>query len=149
MVERFYCGEAPRQVTIREGAERQPLDTRFDLRRHSSNGFSWGEGSAESAHQLALALLADALRNDARAVSVHQDFSRRVIPLFLSVGRSRAVAYSLMSTGSKPSSSYICLGKPALSSNSGRICDAKICEVSTGVGHGLASDRAKLDRLQE
>jgi Family of unknown function (DUF6166) len=103
MVERFYCGEAPRQVTIREGAERQPLDTRFDLRRHSSNGFSWGEGSAESAHQLALALLADALRNDARAVSVHQDFSRRVIPLFLSVGRSRAVAYSLMSTGSKPS----------------------------------------------
>jgi hypothetical protein len=36
-------------------------------------------------------------------VSVHQDFSRRVIPLFLSVGRSRAVAYSLMSTGSKPS----------------------------------------------
>ena len=67
VVERFYCGEAPHQVTIREGAERQPLDTRFDLRKHSSNGFGWGEGSAGSAQQLALALLADALRNDARA----------------------------------------------------------------------------------
>jgi hypothetical protein len=36
MVERFYCGEAPRQVTFRESAERQPLEPRFDLREHSS-----------------------------------------------------------------------------------------------------------------
>ena len=96
MVERFYCGDAPRQVTIRKGAERQPLDTRFDLRKHSSNGFGWGEGSAGSAQQLALALLADALRNDARAVSVHQDFSRRVVPLFpkrWTISRSRILAY--------------------------------------------------------
>jgi Family of unknown function (DUF6166) len=92
MVERFYCGEAPRQLTIREGPDMQPLDARFDLRKHSSNGFGSGEGSAGSAQQLALALLADALRNDARAVSVHQDFSRRVIPLFpkrWTISRSR------------------------------------------------------------
>jgi Family of unknown function (DUF6166) len=96
MAERFYCGEAPRQVIFREGAERQPLDPRFDLRKHSSTGFAWGSGSAGSAQQLALALLADALRNDARALDVHQDFSRRVIPLFpgrWTITRSRILAY--------------------------------------------------------
>jgi len=35
MVERFYCGEVPRQVTIREGTERWPLDPSFDLHKHS------------------------------------------------------------------------------------------------------------------
>jgi Family of unknown function (DUF6166) len=96
MVERFYCGEAPRQVIFREGAERLPLEPRFDLRKHSSTGFGWGEGDAGSAQQLALALLADALRNDARALNVHQAFSRRVIPLFparWTISRSRILAY--------------------------------------------------------
>jgi hypothetical protein len=97
MVERFYCGEAPRQVTVREGDERQPLDPRFDLRKHSSAGLAWGDGSAEAAHQLALALLADALRDDARAIGVHLDFSRRVVPLFparWTITRSRILAYA-------------------------------------------------------
>jgi hypothetical protein len=96
MVERFYCGDAPQQVTFREGEERQPLEPRFDLREHSSIGFAWGEGDAGSAQQLALALLADALRNDARALNVHQEFSRRVIPLFpnrWTISRSRILAY--------------------------------------------------------
>lgn len=96
MAERFYCGEAPRQVIFREGEERQPLDPRFDLRRHSSTGFAWGAGSTGPAQQLALALLADALQNDARALDVHQDFSRRVIPLFpgrWTITRSRVLAY--------------------------------------------------------
>jgi hypothetical protein len=96
MVERFYCGEAPRHVTFRESAERQPLELRFDLRKHSSTGFGWGEGDAGSAQQLALALLADALRNDARALNVHQEFSRRVIPLLpgrWTISRSRILAY--------------------------------------------------------
>jgi hypothetical protein len=96
MEERFYCGEAPRQVTFREGADRQPLEPRFDLRKHSSTGFGWGEGGAGSAQQLALALLADALQNDARALNVHQAFSRRVIPLFperWTISRSRILAY--------------------------------------------------------
>ena len=96
MAERFYCGEAPRQVTFREDAERQLLEPRFDLREHSSIGFGWGEGDTGSAQQLALALLADALGNDARALNVHQEFSRRVIPLFptrWTISRSRILAY--------------------------------------------------------
>jgi Family of unknown function (DUF6166) len=97
MVERFYCGEVPRQVTIREGTERRPLDPRFDLHKHSSStGFAWGEGGAEPALQLALALLADALRNDPRALDVHQDFNQRVVPLFpkrWTISRSRILRY--------------------------------------------------------
>lgn len=96
MAERFYCGASARQVVFREGSERQPLDPRFDLRKHSSTGFAWGTDSAGPAQQLALALLADALRNDARALDVHQDFSRRVIPLFpgrWTITRSRILAY--------------------------------------------------------
>jgi uncharacterized protein DUF6166 len=96
MAERFYCGAAPRQVMFREGEQRQPLDPRFDLCKHSSTGFAWGTGSSGPAQQLALALLADALRNDARALDVHQDFSRRVIPLFparWTITRSRILAY--------------------------------------------------------
>ena len=97
MVERFYCGEVPRQVTIREGTERWPLDPRFDLHKHSSStGFAWGEGGAEPARQLALALLADALRNDARALDVHQDFNQRVVHFSQSAGRSRAAASCVM-----------------------------------------------------
>ena len=96
MAERFYCGKSPRQVIFREGSEKKPLDPRFDLHKHSSTGFEWGTGNSGSAQQLALALLADALRNDARALDVHLDFSRRVIPLFperWTITRSRVLAY--------------------------------------------------------
>ena len=98
MVERFYYGEAPGKVTVREGAEKRPLDPRFDLRKHSTTGFAWGRdgGTAGSAQQLALALLADALRDDARASRVHHDFNSRVIPLFpkrWTITRSRIIAY--------------------------------------------------------
>ena len=95
MAERFYCGDAPRQVSYREGTERQPLDPRFDLRKHSSAGLGWGESSTGSALQLALALLTDALRDDPRALEIHQDFSRRVIPLLpkrWTISRSRILA---------------------------------------------------------
>jgi hypothetical protein len=40
MAERFYYGEAPGKVTVREGAEKRPLDPRLDLRKHSSTGFA-------------------------------------------------------------------------------------------------------------
>ena len=97
MAERFYCGEEPGKVTVREGAENRPLDPRLDLRKHSIS-FAWGgvDSSAGSAQQLALALLADALRNDARASRIHQDFSSRVVPLFpkrWTITRSRILAY--------------------------------------------------------
>jgi hypothetical protein len=97
-MERFYCGEAPGKVIVREGAERRTLDPRFDLHKHSSIGFAWGgsDSSAGSTQQLALALLADALRNDERASRVHRDFNSRVIPLFpkrWTITRSRILAY--------------------------------------------------------
>jgi hypothetical protein len=54
------------------------LDPRFDLKRLSPTGFEWtyvGNGPA----QLALALLADHLGDDARALTLHQPFMRAVV----------------------------------------------------------------------
>ena len=54
------------------------LRWRTDLFNHSPTGVAWGyEGSGPA--QLALAILADALGDDERAVRLHQDFKRRVI----------------------------------------------------------------------
>jgi len=54
------------------------LDPRFDLKRHSPDGYNWGFGGSGPA-QLALALVADALGDDERAQRVYQDFKFRVI----------------------------------------------------------------------
>ncbi len=54
------------------------LDPRFDLKRLSPTGFEWtyvGNGPA----QLALALLADHLGDDARALALYQPFMRAVV----------------------------------------------------------------------
>jgi hypothetical protein len=60
----------------REGGQIEALDPRFDLRRHSPDGFNWGyEGSGPA--QLALALCADVLRDDGRAVASYQTFKRK------------------------------------------------------------------------
>ena len=56
----------------------KPLAPRFDLRRLSPTGFEWtyeGNGPA----QLALALLADHLGDDARALRLYQPFMRAVV----------------------------------------------------------------------
>lgn len=55
-----------------------PLNPRFDLRNHSPTGFQWGYGGSGPA-QLALALLADYLKDDERAQQLYQDFKWRVI----------------------------------------------------------------------
>lgn len=55
------------------GAAVVDLDPRHDLRNHSPNGFQWGYGGSGPA-QLALALLADALNDDARALRHYQTF---------------------------------------------------------------------------
>ena len=52
-----------------------PLDPRFDLRRHG-DGFNFGHAGSGPA-QLSLALLADALGDDERAIRNYQDFKRR------------------------------------------------------------------------
>jgi len=62
------------EVTV-DGA---PLDPRFDLKRLSPTGFEWtyeGNGPA----QLALALLADHLGDDSRALALYQPFMRAVV----------------------------------------------------------------------
>jgi hypothetical protein len=56
----------------------RPLDPRYDLKRLSPAGFEWtyeGVGPA----QLALALLADHLGEDARALALYDQFMRVVV----------------------------------------------------------------------
>ena len=56
----------------------KPLDPRFDLKRLSPTGFEWtyeGNGPA----QLALALLADHLGDDARSLHLYEPFMRVVV----------------------------------------------------------------------
>jgi Family of unknown function (DUF6166) len=49
------------------------LDPRLDLSNHSPTGFEWGYPGSGPA-QLALAILADFLGDDVRAVALHQEF---------------------------------------------------------------------------
>jgi hypothetical protein len=70
-------------VTVRDpdDGKQHLLPLRLDLASHSPTGFECGyEGSGPA--QLALALLADALKDDALAVQLHQDFKSRVIAGF-------------------------------------------------------------------
>ena len=70
-------GHAAVMVLDEDGRQRQ-LNPRFDLRRHSPDGFQWGyEGSGPA--QLALALVADALGDDRKAVLQYQDFKVAVV----------------------------------------------------------------------
>ena len=55
-----------------------PLDPRFDLKRLSATGFEWTYEGAGPA-QLALALLADHLGDDAKALALHEAFMRAVV----------------------------------------------------------------------
>jgi hypothetical protein len=95
VVERFYSGTTDGDVTAREGGTSYRLPARLDLRKHSPAAFAWGCGSAP-AQQLALALLADALGDDRRAIALYQDFKFRCIaqlPSCWIMSRSRIMAY--------------------------------------------------------
>jgi len=59
-------------------ANGRPLDPRLDLWNHSPTGFEWGYGGSGPA-QLALAIIAEHLGNDAEAVRLHQEFKRAVV----------------------------------------------------------------------
>lgn len=61
-------------VTVDE----RPLDPRVDLKRLSPTGFEWTYEGAGPA-QLALALLADHLGDDRRALALYQPFMRAVV----------------------------------------------------------------------
>lgn len=54
------------------------LPPRTDLANHSPDGFNWGYGGSGPA-QLALALCADALQDDARARGIYQRFKFMVV----------------------------------------------------------------------
>ena len=56
----------------------RPLDPRYDLRRLSPTGFEWTYEGAGPA-QLALALLADHLGDDAGALLLYDKFMRAVV----------------------------------------------------------------------
>lgn len=59
-------------VTVHEpGKPPHPLNPRLDLRRHSPTGCEWGYTGSGPA-QLALALAADVLGDDERALAVYQ-----------------------------------------------------------------------------
>ena len=56
----------------------KPLPPRYDLKRLSATGFEWTYEGAGPA-QLALALLADHLGDDAQAVALYERFMARVV----------------------------------------------------------------------
>ena len=59
----------------------QPLDERHDVQTLSKDGFEWGyEGPA--AAQLALALLADHLDDQAEAIRLHRPFMQEIVANF-------------------------------------------------------------------
>jgi Family of unknown function (DUF6166) len=55
-----------------------PLNPRLDLWNHSPTGFEWGYGGSGPA-QLALALLADHLGDDEKAIDLHQQFKFSIV----------------------------------------------------------------------
>src|SRR5262245_10142808 len=55
-----------------------PLPLRLDLRNHSPTGAGWGY-MGSGPNQLALALLADALGDDDRALRLYRQFTWRII----------------------------------------------------------------------
>lgn len=98
MPEVFYSGAESNQVMVREGDSKRPLDPRFDLAKLSPSGFRWGSG-ADSPAQLSLALLADSLRDDVRALKLHHSFVQRVVAIMperWTITRSRILAYANM-----------------------------------------------------
>ena len=56
----------------------RPLNPRWDLYNHSPNGFEWGYGGSGPA-QLALAIVADHLGDDEKALAIYQSFKFSVI----------------------------------------------------------------------
>ena len=83
MTRKTYIGTPHREsvsgqslVTVCDGQKSEPLPLRLDLFNHSPTGFGWGYGGSGPA-QLALALLADFLGDDDRAIRLHQDSNSR------------------------------------------------------------------------
>jgi hypothetical protein len=63
---------------VSDAAGERPLRKRLDLFNHSPTGFECGYGGSGPA-QLALAILAECLGDDERAVRLHQRYKFRVV----------------------------------------------------------------------
>ena len=77
---KIYLGTKPGRegVLVCQRGTYRLLDLRLDLANHSPGGFAWGyEGSGCA--QLALAILADALQDDARALAIYQHFKSAIL----------------------------------------------------------------------
>ena len=70
----LYRGSPDGKVIV----DGKTLDPRFDLRNHSPSGLSYGYGGSGPS-QLALAILADFLGDDRKALVLYQPFKWRVI----------------------------------------------------------------------
>jgi hypothetical protein len=71
-------------VKVEDGKE-QPLNPRFDLKRHSPTGFEVGYGGSGPA-QLALAMCADGLNDDRAALGLYQEFKWAFVAKFAHEG---------------------------------------------------------------
>ena len=65
-------------VDVEEDGERTLLDLRLDLRNHSPTGAEWGYAGSGPA-QLALALAADVLGDDEKALDVYQRLKFKLV----------------------------------------------------------------------
>ncbi len=81
---KLYEGRRTEQGVV-VTVDRQPLNLRLDLWNHSPTGFEWGYAGAAPA-QLALALLADCLGDEAEAIGWHEDFKSAVVAGLPSAG---------------------------------------------------------------
>jgi hypothetical protein len=97
MSEIFYSGEWASYVIVREGETKRPLDLRFDLQPFSAEVVL--EKGCADPELISLALLADALQDDARALKLYHRFTNRVVtmlPKRWTMSRSRIRAYAKM-----------------------------------------------------
>ena len=65
-------------IVVDDSGRRRKLPLKLNLANHSPTGFEWGYAGSGPA-QLALALLADVLKDDDRAMRLHQRFKHKHI----------------------------------------------------------------------
>ncbi|NBU10014.1 MAG: hypothetical protein EBS84_13500 [Proteobacteria bacterium] len=113
-----YVGRREGHAVIVSAGD-QPLNPRLDLWRHSPTGFEWGYGGSGPA-QLALALLADHLADDERALALYQRFKWTVVSHFpyagwTLTGRQIEHALASLSAQSKGVPAWTCIVPPVAS----------------------------------
>jgi hypothetical protein len=95
VAERIYCTRRD-GVMVRENGQWRPLDPRLDLDSENSGDFAWGEATS-AGERLALAILADALGKDDRAIELAEIFNKRVVAILperWTMTRARVVSHA-------------------------------------------------------